>query len=242
MDVSVAANCELGTAQLDPTLGPADGYVRAAHQGLGPGRHPVAATSENDLPGLAVANRILDPSHDPTLRCHYVQEREPWVVDRASGRDQLFCPGYRLIILDAEAEPSRICGDGGGIVEVAVVGSPPECGAQVRQLDCEPVIGVALAWAVPQSHDVSLALREVACMRGPDLLGHTTGGELLLGELADRLQHRKPGPPRRPVSDHQRLAHQRVEQIQGGEVIIGTHDRAGALEVESPANTEHRSS
>src|ERR1700722_12064732 len=46
--------------------------------------------------------------------------------------------------------------------------------------------------------------------------------ELLLGELADRLQHRKPGPPRNPVSDQQRLAHQRVEQIQDSELITGT--------------------
>ena len=77
-------------------------------------------------------------------------------------------------------------------------------------------------------------------MGGPNLGCFAVGGELFLGELADRLQHRKPGPPRRPVGDQQRLADQRVEQIQGGEVIIGTHDGAGAFEVESAG--EHRTS
>jgi hypothetical protein len=57
-------------------------------------------------------------------------------------------------------------------------------------------------------------------------------GELVLGELADRLQHRKPGSTRRPVGDQQRLAHQGIQQIQGGEVIIGTHDGAGTLQVD----------
>ena len=49
---------------------------------------------------------------------------------------------------------------------------------------------------------------------------------------------RRPGPPGRPVGDQQRRAHQRIEQIQGGDVIIGSHDGAGALQIESPG--EHR--
>ena len=63
---------------------------------------------------------------------------------------------------------------------------------------------------------------------------------MFLGELADRLQHRKPGPPRRPVGDEQRLAHQRIQQIQNGVVVgaIESGDRAGTLEVESTG--EHR--
>jgi hypothetical protein len=75
-------------------------------------------------------------------------------------------------------------------------------------------------------------------MRCPGFGRRPAGGELLLGELADRLQHRIPGPPRRPVGHQQRLAHQGIEQIQGGEVIIGTHGGAGTLQVESPG--EHR--
>jgi hypothetical protein len=73
---------------------------------------------------------------------------------------------------------------------------------------------------------------------GPNLGRFAALNQLILGELADRLQHRKPNPPRGPVGDQQRLAHQRVEQIEGGEIIIGTHYGTGALEIESPG--EHR--
>ena len=63
---------------------------------------------------------------------------------------------------------------------------------------------------------------------------------MFLGELADRLQHRKPGPPRRPVRDQQRLTHQGVQQIQHG-VVVGAIEsayRVGALEIEPTG--EHR--
>ncbi len=132
----------------------------------------------------------------------------------------------------------RIGGDGGGDIQIAVVGGPAKRGAQIGQLDSEPVVGLTLAGAVPQGQDVGFASGEVARVGGPNLGCFAAGDELFLGELADRLQHRKPGPPRRPVGDQQRLAHQGIEQIQGGEVIIGTHDGAGTLQVESPG--EHR--
>ena len=118
------------------------------------------------------------------------------MIDGAGGLDEFFGPGYRLIIFDHQAEEPRIAGDGGGDVEIAVVGSPPERGAQVGQFGGEPVVGLALAGAVPQGHDVGFTLGEVASMGGPDLGGLAARDELLLGELADRLQHRKPGPPR----------------------------------------------
>ena len=69
----------------------------------------------------------------------------------------------------------------------------------VRRLassDGEPVVGLTLSGAVPQGHDVGFTPGEVASMGGPDLGGLAAGDELFLGELADRLQHRKPGPPR----------------------------------------------
>jgi hypothetical protein len=160
------------------------------------------------------------------------------VVDRAGGLDQLFSPGDRLKGLDPSAEPPHIGGDGGGIVEVAPVGGPPKRSAQVGQLKIEPGVGLTLSGAVPQGQDVGFASGEVARVGGPNLGCFAAGHELFLGELADRLQHRKPGPPRRPVGHQQRLVHQSIEQIQGGEVIIGTHDRAGTLQVESPG--EHR--
>src|SRR6516165_983467 len=77
-------------------------------------------------------------------------------------------------------------------------------------------------------------------MRGPRLGRCPTGDELLLGELADRLQHRKPGPPGWPVGDQQRFTHQGVQQIQHG-VVVGAIESAyytSTLEVES--TREHR--
>ena len=117
------------------------------------------------------------------------------MVDGAGGLDELFGPGYGLVDFDAEAEEPRVSRDGGGDVEVVVVGGPPERRAQVGQLGREPGVRLPLAGAVPQGQDVGFAAGEVAGMRGPDLGGLATGDELLLGELADRLQHRKPGLP-----------------------------------------------
>ena len=117
------------------------------------------------------------------------------MVDGAGGLDELFGPGDRLIILDQITEEPRVGGDGSGIVEVAMVGGPPEGGAQIGQLGGEPGVRLTLSGAVPQRHDVGFALSEVAGVGGPRLSGRTAGDELVLGELANRLQHRKPGPP-----------------------------------------------
>jgi hypothetical protein len=111
------------------------------------------------------------------------------VVDGAGGLDQLFGPGDRLPIVDQIAEERRVGRDGGGGVEVALVGGPPKRGAQVGQLDAEPVVGSPLARAVPQRQDIGFPPGEVAGMRGPGLGRRPAGGELFLGELADRLQH-----------------------------------------------------
>ena len=50
---------------------------------------------------------------------------EPGTVDGAGGLDKLFGPGYRLVNFDPNAEEPRVGGDGGGVVEVAVVSGPP---------------------------------------------------------------------------------------------------------------------
>ena len=55
------------------------------------------------------------------------------MVGDAGGFDQLFSPGYRLKGLDPNAEKPRKAGEGGGDIQIAVVGSPAECGAQVGQ-------------------------------------------------------------------------------------------------------------
>ena len=71
----------------------------------------------------------------------------------------------------------------------------------------------------------------------PNLGCFAAGDELFLGELADRLQHREPSPLRCPVGDHKRLAHQRIQQIQRGEVVttIGHRARRGEVEPASEA-------
>ena len=117
------------------------------------------------------------------------------MVDGAGGFDEFFGPGDRLTILDQTAEQRRIGGDGGGGVEVAPVGGPSKRGAQVGQLGHEPVVCLTLAGAVPQGQDVGFAAGEVPRVGGPNLGCFAAGDELFLGELADRLQHRKPGPP-----------------------------------------------
>ena len=100
------------------------------------------------------------------------------MVDGQGGFDELFGPGYRLIDFDPKAKERRVRGDCGGDVEVASVGGPPERGAQIGQLDGEPVVGLTLAGAVPQRHDVGFTPGEVAGMRGPDLVCLASGDEL----------------------------------------------------------------
>ncbi len=118
-------------------------------------------------------------------------------------------------------------------------GGPPKRGAQIGQLDGEPGVRLALPGAIPQGHDVGFASGEVPRVGGPNLGCFASGDEFLLGDLADGLHHRKAGPPRRPVGDQQRLAYQRVQQIQHGVVIdlIETSYCTGALDVE--ATREH---
>ena len=84
------------------------------------------------------------------------------MVDGAGGLDQLFGPGYRLVVLDQKAEQPRVGGDGGGDIEVALVGGPPKRGAQIGQLGGEPVVGLPLPGAVPQRQDVGFTPGEVA--------------------------------------------------------------------------------
>ena len=117
-------------------------------------------------------------------------------TDLQGGLDQLLSPGDRLKGLDPRAEPPRIGGDGGRDIQIAVVGGPPKRRSQIRQLSCEPFIRLALAGAVPQGQDVGFAPGEVPRVGGPNLGCFAAGDQLFLGELADRLQHRKPGPPR----------------------------------------------
>jgi hypothetical protein len=90
---------------------------------LGAERHLfVAATADHQLAGVGVADSRLDPSARVAQRRNHIQGRQPRVVDRTGGLDQLFSPGYRLIGLDRSAEPPRIAGDRGGDIQITVVG------------------------------------------------------------------------------------------------------------------------
>ena len=71
------------------------------------------------------------------------------MADRQGGLDQLFNPGYRLIVLDPHSKPSHIGGDCGRDIQITLVGGPAKRGAQIGQLDRDPVVGLSLAGAVP---------------------------------------------------------------------------------------------
>ena len=114
---------------LGQPLGLPDGQVYSSKQGFDAVRQRLAAAAENDLAGVAVADSRLDPSGPVAQRRHHVQERQPRVVDGAGGLDQLFSPGDRLKGLDHTAEQPHIAGDGGGDIQIAVVGGPAERGA-----------------------------------------------------------------------------------------------------------------
>src|SRR6478672_1768373 len=162
----VATACQLGATPLNPSFGLPDRHVSTAS----PARSTVRdlmTTVENDLGGLAVADSRLGPSSRVALRRHQIQGREPGVVDGAGGFDEVFGPGYWLEIIDPKAEEWRVGRDDGGHIEVALVGGPPECCAQIGKLGGEPVVGLLLAGAVPQGEDVGFSPGEVAGMGGP---------------------------------------------------------------------------
>src|ERR1700676_5492246 len=106
----------------------------------------------------------------------------------ARGFDELLRPCRRLVILGPQTEESREGGDGGGNVEVATVSGPTEGVAKFGQFAREPAVGLALLGAVPQGEDVVFAAGEIAGVRITDFVCRAGGDELLLGELADRLQ------------------------------------------------------
>jgi hypothetical protein len=71
------------------------------------------------------------------------------MVDGSGSLDEFFGPRDGFEFLDRVAEERRVAGEGGGDVEVALVGGPPERGAQVGQLGGELGVGLALPGAVP---------------------------------------------------------------------------------------------
>ena len=66
------------------------------------------------------------------------------------GGYEFFGPCDRLVLFDSCTKERRENGDRHSGVEILVVGRPPERYAQVRQLECEPLVRFALTRAIPQ--------------------------------------------------------------------------------------------
>src|SRR4051812_2258881 len=117
------------------------------------------------------------------------------MVGSPGGLDQLFGPGEGLVVFDAEAQECRVGRDGGGSVEVAAVGGPPKRDAQIGPLGGEPVVSLPLSGAIPQRHDVGLALCEVAGGGGAGPRGLAGGGGVFSRGTAGWAPPPKNSPP-----------------------------------------------
>jgi len=199
--VHIAPACEQFIAPLDRPISLADGDVWISEYAFEAEREFAAACAHRCLAGFGIPESFLDPPDEPALRRHRVEEDEPSVTGGAGSFDQLFGPSDGLVVFYAEAEECRVGGDGGGIIEVGVVGGPPKRVAQIGQVGGEPLVRLTLAGAIPQRQNVGFLCSEVTGMRAAKLISLTTGHNLFLGELADGLEHRKPGPRRRTVGD-----------------------------------------
>jgi hypothetical protein len=72
------------------------------------------------------------------------------VIARTRWPGQLLGPRDGFVLFQVTTEERRVDGDGGGAVEITMVGGPPERSAQVGQLGGEPIVSLTLAGAVPQ--------------------------------------------------------------------------------------------
>ena len=110
-----------------------------------------------------------------------------------------------------------------------------ERGAQIRQLDGEPGVGLPLSG---RSHSATTSASRRAS--GGDgrsaLVDRTARGELLGGELADGLQHRVSVRLDYCSATSSDLRMSSIQQIEDGEVVGGVLQScygAGAVQVES---------
>ena len=120
-----------------------------------------------------------------------------------------------------------------------MVGGPPKRGAQIGQLDGEPVVGLALSGAVPQGQDVGFASGEVPrawAARISDASPRATSWSSANWRIVSSIENRvRPEDLSATSSDLRTRASSRSRVAKS---VIGTHDGAGAFEVESPG--EHR--
>src|SRR6516225_3984824 len=210
--MSVSPLCDHVAAQLKPPLGHASPDVWTAQPAFEVIRNWLETIAVDGQPtSLDISERVIEPTDCVALRRHRVELSQPRVIDRTRRLDQLLGPRCGLELFDPKTEEGRVGGDGGCDIEIVVVGRPPKGGSQIRQLSCEPVVGLALPGAVPEREDVTFTTSEIAGVGITRLSCLASGDELLLGELTDRLPHRTPGPSRRPISHEKRLAHQGIQ-------------------------------
>ena len=99
--------------------------------------------------------------------------------------------------------------------QVGLVGGPAEPGAQVGELAVHPVERDTLERVRPRSAKWATAsVGEVTGVTVTHLGDRPSGGELVFGELADRLQQPVAGVPTGTFHCDQRLADQRIQHVQ----------------------------
>jgi hypothetical protein len=137
-------------AQRCPLLWLADRGVERSNRTFEIKRNLVVTTAFDGCFGSRyVSGRIVHSPGVIARRCKEVELCPTPVVDFFRRTNELFGPAEWFMLFDAHTDKRRVDGDGCGAVEIAVVGGPPERGAQVRQFETEPGVGLALAWTVP---------------------------------------------------------------------------------------------
>ena len=99
-------------------------------------------------------------------------------------------------------------GDVGRGLDVALRGAPAERGAEVRELGRHPVDRVAEPGSVPLVPPRGHLAREVGGVPIARAVEVAELGQLVLGELTDRLEEAVPDRARDPAGDDERLAHE----------------------------------
>ncbi len=106
-----------------------------------------------------------------------------------SGRfEDLLGPADRFEPLTEETQLGGMSGDRHGSDEIGLIDGPSETGPQVGQLGIHPLDGAAEERPVRRVELGDDLGREVGGVTIPQIVGGAGGGQLLSGELADRLQ------------------------------------------------------
>jgi hypothetical protein len=122
-------------------------------------------------------------------------------------------------------------GDGRGPFDVATVSGPAEGGAEVGELGVRPVERAALVGTVPDVPLQQDLLGEVAAVPIPHVGEGAGAGELVLGELPDRLQDPVPRGAAHLLGRHEGLPHQAVQQVERRVLVVAPVDGSDGRQV-----------